>query len=98
MNINFSNAPLLNIAAQTPQTRVLGPGLRAVVWVQGCPLRCKGCISPAWTESRVARLVSPQELAAEVISNNPTIEGITISGGEPFLQPLGLAAFLSYSK
>jgi len=29
-------------------TRALGPGLRSVVWVQGCPFSCAGCIAPDW--------------------------------------------------
>ncbi len=86
--------PFINIAALVRQTRALGPGLRAAVWVQGCPLRCAGCISPDWTEERENQLLSPAELADEIITDNPDIEGITISGGEPFAQAPALAAFL----
>ena len=72
-----------------PQTEALGPGKRCAIWVQGCNKRCKGCIAPdAWNfdggyEKDVA------ELAEEII-NTPNIEGITISGGEPFLQQAAL--------
>ena len=90
--------PLLNLASVVRQTRALGPGMRAAVWVQGCPLRCAGCISPAWTEARVNRLVSPARLLEETLANNPQIEGLTLSGGEPFAQPQALAAFLRLAR
>lgn len=79
----------LKIYMTVPSTEALGPGKRFAVWVQGCNKRCKGCIAPdAWDvnggcEKDVA------ELAEEII-NTPDIEGITISGGEPFLQQAAL--------
>jgi anaerobic ribonucleoside-triphosphate reductase activating protein len=88
----------LNLAASVRQTRALGPGLRAAVWVQGCPLCCAGCISPAWSAARPGRLVNPTHLAAELLGNNPRIEGLTLSGGEPFAQAAGLAAFVFAAK
>ena len=80
----------LNVAATCPATRALGPGLRAVVWVQGCVFQCPGCIAPDWIPIRPAHLVSPLKLAAELLAN-PAITGITISGGEPMLQAEALA-------
>ena len=75
----------LNLYMIKSCTDVLGPGKRFAIWVQGCNKRCSGCIAPdAWDvnggyEKDVA------ELAEEII-NTPNIEGITLSGGEPFLQ------------
>ena len=83
--------PLLNIAATAPATRALGPGLRAATWVQGCCFNCPGCISPEWIPKKLARQVSPQDLASELLAN-PDIEGLTFSGGEPMLQAAGLAS------
>ena len=83
----------LNIADLCPSTRALGPGLRAALWVQGCPIHCKGCIAPDWIPFKKAHLLSPGE-AAERLLQDETIEGITISGGEPMLQAVGLAAML----
>ncbi len=80
---------LLNIAATCLSTRALGPGLRSVVWVQGCPLHCKGCISPEWIPEKPNTLISPDKLASELMAN-PDITGLTISGGEPMLQAKGL--------
>lgn len=83
----------LNIAEIYPATYALGPGLRSAIWVQGCPLRCPGCIAPDWLEFRNAHWMSPKT-AAEKLLANPEIEGITISGGEPSVQALGLAEML----
>ncbi len=82
--------PVLNVAATCSGTRTLGPGLRAVVWVQGCPIRCPGCIAPNWIPLRPIRLVSPEELVEELLQL-PEVTGLTFSGGEPMLQAGGLA-------
>ncbi|WP_207401142.1 4Fe-4S single cluster domain-containing protein [Actinomadura roseirufa] len=81
----------LNVAEVCPATRALGPGLRAVAWVQGCPFRCRGCIAPDWIPDRPARRMTPAELAAELL-RDPAVTGLTFSGGEPMEQAAGLAA------
>jgi len=88
---------MINIAATCHATHALGPGLRSVVWVQGCPFRCLGCISPEWIPDRVSRLVSPRQLADELLSD-PLVEGITISGGEPMVQASGLSETINIIK
>ena len=80
----------LNIAATCQATYALGPGLRSAVWVQGCPFRCPGCISPDWVKERPAQRFSPQELAQELLTD-PSVTGITFTGGEPMQQAAGLA-------
>ena len=87
----------LNIAQVWPATRSLGPGLRAAVWVQGCHLRCPGCISPEWIPQRPAHSVAPDELAEQLLQNT-AIEGFTFSGGEPMLQAMGLAALVRFAR
>jgi anaerobic ribonucleoside-triphosphate reductase activating protein len=87
----------LNIAAYVIDTSVLGPCHRSVVWVQGCPFRCKGCIAPDWIPQIPSRLVIPEELAETLIAN-PVITGITISGGEPMLQALALSRMVYAAK
>lgn len=81
---------ILNVAATCPATSTLGPGLRAVVWVQGCALRCPGCVAPDWIPIRPARLVHAAELVDELLAT-PQVSGLTFSGGEPMLQAAGLA-------
>jgi anaerobic ribonucleoside-triphosphate reductase activating protein len=74
---------------------VLGPGRRIGIWLQGCSIRCKGCVSQdTWAsdsgrEMTVARLLS---WCKECSANE--LDGITISGGEPFDQPKALNALL----
>lgn len=74
-------------------TTVLGPGMRYVIWTQGCPFHCEGCVTPesrSLTKNKQVRIV---DLAEDILSR-PQIEGITISGGEPFLQAEALANLL----
>ena len=69
---------------------VLGPGLRAILWVQGCPQRCAGCIAPeGWSTKAGERTTAGA--AAQWILSQPGIEGITLSGGEPMMQAAALA-------
>ncbi len=68
----------------------LGPGLRYVLWTQGCPFHCKGCTTPEG-QAIVERLLVDVDLMAADIIRRRSIDGITISGGEPFLQAASLA-------
>ncbi len=83
-------SPYLNVAAMCGSSRSLGPGERGAVWVQGCPFQCKGCIAPDWLPLREANLVTPVELADQLLKSQ-TVTGLTFSGGEPMLQAAGLA-------
>ena len=85
---------LLNLAAFHPGTFALGPGKRAVLWVQGCPFSCKGCIAPEWIPFEKANIVDPFWLAEKILSLDG-IEGITISGGEPMLQAGALTSLVA---
>ncbi len=74
-------------------SHVLGPGRRYIIWTQGCRRRCPGCLTPeSWrldggVESDI------DALCGDIIGR-PFIDGLTISGGEPFLQAEGLARLL----
>lgn len=63
---------------------VNGPGNRAVVWLQGCDLRCDGCWNKE-THKFQGKHVDVFELASQILSI-PDIEGVTFSGGEPLQQ------------
>jgi anaerobic ribonucleoside-triphosphate reductase activating protein len=63
-----------------------GPGLRYVVFTQGCRLRCKGCHNPGTHDEQGGYLVETRDLLPP-FDENPLLSGITLSGGEPFLQP-----------
>lgn len=87
----------VNVAATHIGTHALGPGWRSAVWVQGCPFRCNHCIAPSWLPFTPARLMTPKELAEELLGD-PAITGITVSGGEPMLQAARLADMLHHAR
>lgn len=74
-------------------TRALGPGWRFVIWTQGCLRRCKDCISPEHQPLDGGYLVDTTDLADQICACH-SIDGITISGGEPFLQAKALTDLL----
>ena len=76
---------LINLAAFWERSLVNGPGERVVIWVQGCPIRCKGCFNTEMWSFEHKMLVTVDELA-ERIHRIDGIEGVTFSGGEPFAQ------------
>ena len=78
-------------------TKVLGPYERFAIWVQGCQKKCSGCISPDSRPLNGGFEVDLLRLATEIIST-PSIEGITISGGEPYLQSTALAELVRIIK
>lgn len=78
-------------------TKVLGPGARCAIWFQGCPRQCKGCMSPETRSLDGGRLINVQRICSEIVRLND-IEGITISGGEPFLQTDALFELLDIIK
>ena len=65
---------------------VNGPGLRAVVWTQGCPNHCPGCQNPETWDFESGVLVDLEEVKAELASLKGQT-GLTFCGGEPFVQP-----------
>lgn len=80
---------VLHLAWRTDACTVLGPGRRAVLWVQGCPFNCSGCIAPQTRPFHGGESVEVERLADE-LSRVPGIEGLTFSGGEPFAQAAAL--------
>lgn len=73
-----------------PISEVNGPGRRSVLWVQGCTLHCPGC----WNEETWDPSGGTVEGLDHLLSQVPlgVVEGITFSGGEPFLQAPSCAA------
>ena len=78
-------------------TRVLGPGLRYVIWTQGCLLRCPGCTSPKSRSLEGGDLIPIQTIVDDIVSRSE-ITGITLSGGDPMLQAQALAELLRKVK
>ncbi len=64
-----------------------GQGFRMVVWNQGCNLKCPGCQNPETWDVEGGNEVDTESLIEEIRSYATTHQGITLSGGDPFLQP-----------
>lgn len=75
----------IRIAGVQKESIVDGPGIRYVVFTQGCPHHCKGCHNMQTHDFNGGKMVSINEIASD-IKKNPLIKGVTISGGEPFVQ------------
>lgn len=77
----------------------LGPGNRIALWVAGCSRQCKGCANPELWTRHPYQQITPNRLSTYVngLSDKP-IDGITITGGEPFDQAQELAVFLEGLK
>ena len=80
----------LRIAGIDPESVVDGPGIRLVVFTQGCPHRCPGCHNPQTHDPGGGYERDIDEIQT-VIENSKLIRGVTFSGGEPFLQATALA-------
>ena len=68
-----------------PASRTNGPGLRAVMYVQGCSLNCRGCWNPD-THPFAGTEQAPEQVARRIIAGASALDGVTISGGEPMQQ------------
>ena len=80
----------IRISGIVEESIVDGPGLRYVLFTQGCPHHCKGCHNPTTHPFDGGRMVSPDWVFADV-RKNPIVRGVTFSGGEPFVQSGKLA-------
>lgn len=76
----------LKISGLVEESIVDGPGLRFVVFTQGCPHHCKGCHNPQTHDFDGGYWISVDEIL-EKFNEDPLLSGITFSGGEPFCQP-----------
>ena len=87
----------IRIAGLVGDSIVDGPGLRFAVFVQGCPHNCAGCHNPHTHDPQGGRLEQTQNVI-EQISKNPLLDGVTLTGGEPFLQAKELTPIAKYAK
>ena len=75
----------MRIAGIKEESIVDGPGIRFVVFTQGCKHKCRGCHNPD-THSFSGGLLMEVDKIVDKIKENPLLKGITLSGGEPFEQ------------
>lgn len=81
---------ILQIAGLVKESIVDGPGFRFVVFTQGCKHHCPGCHNPHTHTFEGGTSVSVDSLI-EQIRKNPLLDGVTLSGGEPFEQAAACA-------
>jgi anaerobic ribonucleoside-triphosphate reductase activating protein len=85
------NNHVLRVHRFLPETEVEGPGRRAALWVQGCPIECPGCANGATWSFDGGNQITVEDLFVQ-IRQQQSIEGVTFIGGEPFSQARALAA------
>ncbi len=90
-------ADRVRVARSQEASFVAGPGKRYVIWVAGCLRRCPGCFQPHFFDFAAGEPTSAEALAEEVLSI-PDLDGVSISGGEPFEQSEALAKFCQLIK
>lgn len=74
-----------------------GEGIRTVIWTQGCSHNCKGCHNPETHDFNGGVLMDIEEIKNE-ISNLEFQDGITLSGGDPFMQPEACLEIAKFAK
>lgn len=85
-----SSMPELRVSGIVEESVVDGPGVRFVVFTQGCEHHCPGCHNPHTHALDGGTMMETDAILAR-FDEDPLLSGITFSGGEPFLQPEPLA-------
>ena len=78
--------------------QVLGPGKRFGIWLAGCNKRCPGCMSPELQTTEGSKNISVDEIKRMFAKVSGHIDGVTISGGDPFLQAKEIHELVQYIK
>ncbi len=79
----------LRIAGIEPESFVDGPGIRFTIFTQGCSHHCPGCHNPQTHDFEGGHFISLTELLS-MIEENPLLDGVTLSGGDPMFQASSL--------
>ena len=76
--------------------KVLGPGNRIGIWFDGCPHHCRGCSNPElWdTQEKYKTTLEVFENLLDKICSTHSVDGFTLTGGDPFAQPEALEEIL----
>lgn len=92
------NNKYIRLAADLQSDSIVdGPGLRTVIWTQGCSHHCKGCQNPQTWDFNGGGLV-PIEMVKDAIDELECQSGITFSGGDPMFQPEACYELAKYCK
>lgn len=85
--------PNLNVAEMDVVEGAAGPGRRLVIWLQGCLKRCCGCANGPFLPEGSARVFSTAQIWS-IVDRCGSLDGLTLSGGEPTLQAAALLPLL----
>ncbi len=80
----------IRMAGVANDSIVDGEGIRFTLFVQGCPHNCEGCHNPQ-THDFNSGYIDDTDKILEQIKQNPLLDGVTFSGGEPFCQAEALS-------
>lgn len=89
---------MIRVGRVVPKTRAEGPGLRFAMWVQGCRMGCPGCYARALWDESGGMETDEDALLEELRKVSGEVEGVTLLGGEPFLQAGALARFAGAAR
>ncbi len=100
--MNNENNSILRVHSFESFGTVDGPGIRYVIFLQGCHLRCKYCQNrDTWTES-TGQIVPIEDIVKKILKYQnyikPSGGGVTVSGGEPLLQSKALIVLFEILK
>lgn len=87
----------LRISGIMNDSIVDGPGLRYTIFTQGCPHHCEGCHNPQTHSLKGGKMINVKKIIKE-IDNSPLLSGVTLSGGDPFIQAKNLIPIAKFVK
>ena len=88
----------MRIAGVMHESYVDGPGVRFVVFAQGCPHHCPGCHNPETWDPAKGEEWSVRDLFRIIRRLPDSVQGLTLSGGEPFMQAGQMAELASLAR
>lgn len=87
----------IRLAGIVSESIVDGPGYRLAIFVQGCPHHCPGCHNEKTHDFHAGELRDTREII-ERLGKNPLVRGVTLTGGEPMMQPRPLREIAAAAK
>ncbi len=77
----------ISLSGVSGDSIVDGPGIRLTIFTQGCPHHCPGCHNPQTHDPNGGSWGDTEDIL-QAAAENPLLDGITLSGGDPFMQPV----------
>ena len=97
MTVLSTQLKQIRLSGVVKESIVDGPGIRYVIFTQGCPHHCKGCHNPETWNEKSGKLKEIAEIYQE-IKANPLVTGVTLSGGEPMIKAKELYSLIKKLK